>query len=231
MPSAASVQQLTVSGRETPFGVPSGYELAPWTRTGAGDPGRLAPVPAHDDLVFNQMIRRRSRQPVALPKDLRFNLPPGLVGNPDAVQQCTTVDFAATVKVTNLCPPRSVVGVATVTVYEPDLPGMSSVRFRCSTWCRRRASRRGSVSRCSGGSSVTIDTSVARAGITAWSRVCRTQPRTAGCWAARSRCGASPATLAITSPVAGNASRAATTTSTESRTPCPAEPACRRRRS
>ncbi len=43
------------------------------------------------------------RQPVALPKDLSFNLPPGLIGNPSATQ-CTMADFIALVDETNLCP-------------------------------------------------------------------------------------------------------------------------------
>src|SRR5262249_17364719 len=45
--------------------------------------------------------------------------PGGLVGNPNAVEQCSMADFYAPVKETNLCSPRSVVGVATVTVTEP----------------------------------------------------------------------------------------------------------------
>ncbi len=122
-PSAASVQHLTLSGQETPFGVASGgYELAPWNENGA--PATQAgshPFQLTTALTFNQVIRQNgARQPVALPKNLRVNLPPGLIGNPNAVQQCTAVDFNAAVKVTNLCPPRSAIGAATVTVYEPD---------------------------------------------------------------------------------------------------------------
>ena len=126
-PSVSSVQQLTLSGRETPFGVaPAGYELGPSRETGA--PATQAgshPFQLTTALTFNQVIGKNgARQPVALPKNLRFSLPPGLVGDPDAVAQCTPVDFAATVKVTNLCPPGSVIGAATVTVYEPDLPAL-----------------------------------------------------------------------------------------------------------
>ncbi len=43
-----------------------------------------------------------------------FHLPPGLVGNPNAASQCTMANFFALVLETNLCPPSSVVGVATV---------------------------------------------------------------------------------------------------------------------
>ena len=128
MPSASSVQHLTLSGQETPFGVtPGGYELAPWSENGT--PATQAgshPFQLTTALTFNQVIGKNGvGQPVALPKDLRFNLPPGLIGNPNAVEQCTAVDFSAAVKVTNLCPPRSVIGAATVTVYEPDLPALN----------------------------------------------------------------------------------------------------------
>src|SRR5262249_5949258 len=48
-----------------------------------------------------------------------FNLPPGLIGNPNAAAQCSEVNFAAIVEETNLCPSSSAVGVATVTANEP----------------------------------------------------------------------------------------------------------------
>jgi hypothetical protein len=67
-------------------------------------------------LVINQPA---ARLPVALPKDLSFNLPPGLIGNPTAVAQCDEADFAALVLETNLCPASSVIGVATVVANEP----------------------------------------------------------------------------------------------------------------
>ncbi|MFI5091397.1 MAG: hypothetical protein ACHP7P_15255, partial [Terriglobales bacterium] len=60
-----------------------------------------------------------------LPKDLSFNLPPGLIGNPNLKgtptepPQCTMANFFALVIETNLCPPNSVVGVATVVAHEP----------------------------------------------------------------------------------------------------------------
>ena len=123
-PSASSVQPLALSGQETGFGVqPGGYQMAPWSETGA--PVTQAgshPFQLTTNLTLNQVIQIGHRRPAALPKDLRFDLPPGLIGNPDAVQQCSAVNFTATVKVTDLCPPGSVVGVASVMVYEPQLP-------------------------------------------------------------------------------------------------------------
>ncbi len=105
-----------MSGEPTPFGVQS-YELTPANEDGT--PATQAgsqPFQLTTTLVTNQTA---GHQPVALPKDLSFNLPPGLVGNPNAVAQCSEVNFAAVVEEANLCPPSSVVGVATLVAYEP----------------------------------------------------------------------------------------------------------------
>ena len=121
-PEASSEQHVTVSAQEAPFGVQD-YELSPLNET--GEPATQAgshPFELTSTLVMNQTGLGLNRQPVALPKDLRFELPPGLVGDASAVERCSMVDFSALVDVTNLCSPRSVVGVASATVYEPDLP-------------------------------------------------------------------------------------------------------------
>jgi uncharacterized repeat protein (TIGR01451 family) len=56
----------------------------------------------------------------ALVKDLHFNLPPGLIGNPNVVPECTNEQFSSYVPGTALgvtsCPDDTVVGVAQVTV-------------------------------------------------------------------------------------------------------------------
>jgi hypothetical protein len=112
----SSSQRLKVSGETTPFGIQS-YELTPSNEDGT--PATQAgshPFQLTTTLVLNQAP---GRLPVTLPKDLSFNLPPGLIGNPNAAAQCSEVDFAALVEETNLCPPSSVVGVATVTAFEP----------------------------------------------------------------------------------------------------------------
>jgi hypothetical protein len=126
-PTATSVQDVTVNGEPTPFGVEAqGYELGlldedgtPATQAGSH------PFQITTTLVLNQ-TPQRGRQPVALPKDLRFALPPGLIGNPNAVAQCTMSDFYATAgnDEVNLCPPSSVVGVAAVAADEPSFEGV-----------------------------------------------------------------------------------------------------------
>jgi hypothetical protein len=54
----------------------------------------------------------------AMPKELRFNLPPGVVGNPSAVPQCPVSQFQPTSDPGGLpeCPLDTVIGVASVTL-------------------------------------------------------------------------------------------------------------------
>ncbi len=108
--------QLPVGGESLPFGV-AGYELTPSNEDGT--PATQAgshPFQLTTSLALNETSER---YPVALPKDLSFRLPPGLVGNPNAAAQCTMANFFALVLETNLCTPSSVVGVATVVAHEP----------------------------------------------------------------------------------------------------------------
>jgi hypothetical protein len=117
---ASSVHDVTVNGERTPFGLQS-YELLPLDSDGT--PSTQAgshPFQLTTTFVLNQTVASTApREPAVLAKDLRFNLPPGLIGNPNAVSQCTMADFAALVDETNLCPSSSVVGVASVSAYEP----------------------------------------------------------------------------------------------------------------
>ena len=64
----------------------------------------------------------------ALAKDLSFKLPPGLIGNPTAIPQCTTAQFFATINGNaNECPPETAVGVAVATVHEPATVGTATL--------------------------------------------------------------------------------------------------------
>jgi hypothetical protein len=107
---------VPVSGELAGYGL-AGYELSPFNEDGT--PATQAgghPFELTTTLVLNQTA---GRQPVALPKDLSFHLPPGLIGNPNAVGQCSMANFFTLVREANLCPPSSVVGVASVVAYEP----------------------------------------------------------------------------------------------------------------
>ncbi len=113
---------IPVSGEVAGFGIES-FELSSFNEDGT--PATQAgshPFQLTTTLVLNQTALndpQESRFPVKLPKDLSFHLPPGLVGNPNAAEQCTMANFFALVLETNRCSPDSVVGVATVTAHEP----------------------------------------------------------------------------------------------------------------
>jgi len=76
------------------------------------------------DLALNQPAERsvgeegtRPTQPPGLAKDVRIDLPPGLVGNARALPACTEAQFAKTLSGNvNLCPDDSAVGVASLDV-------------------------------------------------------------------------------------------------------------------
>jgi hypothetical protein len=98
---------------------PASFAMSPLNEDGT--PATQAgshPFQLTTSLVLDQT---GGRQPVELPKDLNFHLPPGLIGNPTAVSQCSMADFFALVDEANLCSPSSVVGVASVVAFEPQL--------------------------------------------------------------------------------------------------------------
>jgi len=108
---------LRIDGEPSGFGVTE-MELGPFDESGSPvEQAGSQPFQLTTSLVFNQ---EGQRNPIELPKDVTFNLPPGLVGDPNAVEQCTITNFAALVEETNLCGSSSVVGVATVVAREPE---------------------------------------------------------------------------------------------------------------
>jgi hypothetical protein len=121
---------LNFSSAPTPFGVEdyqlTSEEVGGSVLTQAG----AHPFQLTTTIALNQGADRRplenpthkpSVNPVALAKDLHFNWPPGLIGNPSAFPQCTDAQFYKSIDSggANACPPQSAVGVATVTVNEP----------------------------------------------------------------------------------------------------------------
>ena len=127
VPGAALAAPITVEDQPTPFGVEAdGYRLAPEQEGGALD----THAGTHPFQLTTTLELNQSTEPVpglglvpsapALPKQLSFNLPPGLIGDPRAVAQCSDVDFLVlNVKATNACSPESAIGVAVVTLDEP----------------------------------------------------------------------------------------------------------------
>jgi hypothetical protein len=70
-------------------------------------------------LTFNQTDE--PLRPPGLPRNLQFKLPPGFVGNARAVPQCSELDFQHLKPGdVNLCPNDTAIGVAAITVDEPE---------------------------------------------------------------------------------------------------------------
>ncbi len=67
-------------------------------------------------------------QPVSLPKDLRFSIPPGLIGNPEPLPKCSLVVFTQQTKSgAQHCPLDTVIGVSTPIV--PNIRGFRNTPY------------------------------------------------------------------------------------------------------
>ncbi|HTC61075.1 MAG TPA: hypothetical protein VK691_13305 [Solirubrobacteraceae bacterium] len=130
--SASSRWPIVADGAPTPFGVEQ-YELGAQNADGSMDtqagshPFQLTSV-----LALNQTADA-SAPPAAL-KDLHFDLPPGLIGNPTPFPQCSDAVFASLPQseggyAANGCPDDTVVGVASVTVQQGLGAGYAPVTY------------------------------------------------------------------------------------------------------
>jgi len=120
-------------------------------KPGAGPDRGLAPFQLTTTLDFNQTLEPgdgTEPNAPALVKNLHFDLPPGLIGNPQATPQCSNVDFSTLLgQGTNLCPGDTAVGAAVVTINEPADTGYISVTVPLFNLAPRPASPRASASR------------------------------------------------------------------------------------
>jgi hypothetical protein len=98
-------------GSEPTFGVQS-YELTPEGEGGSAvTQAGKHPFQLTTTLMLNQTVEAKS---VALAKDLEFQLPPGLVGNPTAYPECSLGEFLKLDQKTivrNECRPETALGV------------------------------------------------------------------------------------------------------------------------
>ncbi len=128
VPGASVSEPLIANDQPTPFGVEEGgYALAPEALGGTVDTRAGShPFQLTTQLDLNQTLESNPKSgptqaAPALPKDLGFNLPPGLIGDPRAVPSCPTVAFLAINETdTNSCQPQSAIGVVVVTLNEPN---------------------------------------------------------------------------------------------------------------
>jgi hypothetical protein len=133
-PSASFKRPVTISSAPVPFGVED-YEMAleeaggsPTVQAGAHPFQLTTSITLNQNADLNPLVEPPKFKPEvtvpALAKDLSFKLPPGLIGNPTAIPQCTTAQFFETVEgKENKCPPQSAVGIAVATVHEPSTVG------------------------------------------------------------------------------------------------------------
>jgi hypothetical protein len=120
-PAASIRQGIVVSDEPTPFGVED-YELTPEEEGGTIDTQAGShPFQTTFTVDLNQAAQTTSGgQIAALPaggmaKDVHDRFPPGLIGNPKPLEECSEKQFLAS---KNECPAGSVVGVAVVTFTE-----------------------------------------------------------------------------------------------------------------
>jgi hypothetical protein len=76
---------------------------------------------AHADMTIDFQLTRQptgEREPYALTRDVEVALPPGVMGNPQALPRCTVGEFGALPKESE-CPLDSQVGITEVTIVDP----------------------------------------------------------------------------------------------------------------
>ncbi len=119
-PSASIGRAITVGEPPTPAGVQS-YELTTEEPGGAPD----IQAGSHPDQATLSLMLNQTAQalPVALPKDLRFNLPAGLIGDFRQGERCSLERFLANPELE--C--SGSVGRAIVTLDEPGPVGLETV--------------------------------------------------------------------------------------------------------
>ncbi len=126
-PPTEATHPITVSDAPTPFGVEN-YEPiieepggVPDTQAGSHPFQYTTVFDLKSDLQFNPNAGKKIPIPAQLAKDVVVKLPPGLVGNPTAYPRCTLGQFLTVPGgFENLCPANTAVGVASVTLEEPE---------------------------------------------------------------------------------------------------------------
>ena len=120
-PSVSIERPIQVGSSQTPFGVQT-YEMDAEEDGGAADTQAGShPFQLTTTLQLSETV---AGQPAALVKDLHFNVPPGLIGNPTPFPQCKLADFF---KGPGGCPPQTIVGVARTNIGNTPIVGNNQV--------------------------------------------------------------------------------------------------------
>jgi hypothetical protein len=118
--------RLGEEGQETPFGIEDFEMLSeeedgvPSLQAGKHPFQFTGVVSLNAGALANNP---ENQEPAGLARDLTIQLPPGVLGNPTALPQCTAAQFTTLVVgeilTHNLCPPETAIGVANVTFNAP----------------------------------------------------------------------------------------------------------------
>ena len=137
-PPATIQRPITVSEEQTPFGVED-FELRAEEEGGAlATQAGSHPFQVTGSFVFRQGVQQTGNTgqpsvfPAGLPKDIETLLPPGLIGDPTPLLNCTMPQFNRLKNSTenpeeNECPAQSAVGMAAVTIDEPGFAGYTVI--------------------------------------------------------------------------------------------------------
>jgi hypothetical protein len=129
-PSAQLTRPVSIADQPTAFGIEH-YELSPEEEGGAIDARAGShPFQLTTNLDLNQTLAPSGQGQAellptapALARNLSFELPPGLLGDPQAIPQCSDADFSSIgANDVNACPANSAIGVAIVTLNLPNPP-------------------------------------------------------------------------------------------------------------
>jgi hypothetical protein len=126
-PPTSAPQPVTLSGAPTPFGIEhlslQAEAEGGATETQAGShPFQLTTTLQLNQGPLVSHNKSLTEEQPGLPRNFRFKLPPGLVGNATAVPTCSYSDFLTLVAGgvgTNRCSAESAIGVASVSIIEP----------------------------------------------------------------------------------------------------------------
>jgi len=138
---AVSVERVLMVGEgATPFGVEEdGFSVVPEEEGGGVDAQAGAhPFQLTTTFALNQNapeelsgLAGQALHPPALPRDLTFSLPPGLVANAVLFPRCSELDFLtksiATTNFGDACPEDTAVGVVGLTIDEPAFGGLKTL--------------------------------------------------------------------------------------------------------
>ena len=126
-PTSPLLREMKVSAGGTPFGIQD-YKLEPENENGELETqAGKHPFQLTTTLETNQILKADPggteivTGTPALVRDLHFTLPPGLLGNVNVLDRCTSIAFSTVIEGSaNLCPASTAIGVARVVINEPN---------------------------------------------------------------------------------------------------------------